>query len=235
VSSPEGVLVDGWDRACSVDPALRGLALLETLEGEAALAEQPVGRATACALRAAQRWFGPELETVFACGACGETMEVRLEVDDLLASAPEEIPASLELMVAGRRLVVRPLRPSDLAAARATGDADGAARMLLERAVVSAEPALAGPDLEGLAGPVSEALERCDPLGLVTVDVACPACGAAATPVLDVVDWCWTVADAHVARLLEEVDALARAYGWSEREILALAPRRRAAYLELVA
>jgi hypothetical protein len=30
-----------------------------------------------------------------------------------------------------------------------------------------------------------------------------------------------------------EVDALARAYGWREADILALSPARRAAYLEL--
>src|SRR5206468_730296 len=35
-------------------------------------------------------------------------------------------------------------------------------------------------------------------------------------------------------RLLREVDALARAYGWREPDILALTPWRRDAYLQLV-
>jgi hypothetical protein len=34
--------------------------------------------------------------------------------------------------------------------------------------------------------------------------------------------------------LLREIEALARAYGWSEREILDLSPQRRHTYLELV-
>ncbi len=33
---------------------------------------------------------------------------------------------------------------------------------------------------------------------------------------------------------LVEVDALARAYGWTEAEIMQLSPTRRAAYLQLV-
>ena len=36
-------------------------------------------------------------------------------------------------------------------------------------------------------------------------------------------------------RMLLDIHALARAYGWSESDILALPPRRRQAYLELVA
>ena len=35
-------------------------------------------------------------------------------------------------------------------------------------------------------------------------------------------------------RLFLDIDALARAYGWTEREILNLPPARRAAYLQIV-
>jgi hypothetical protein len=39
--------------------------------------------------------------------------------------------------------------------------------------------------------------------------------------------------DARARALLAEVHSLARAYGWTEPEILALSPQRRAAYLEM--
>jgi hypothetical protein len=45
----------------------------------------------------------------------------------------------------------------------------------------------------------------------------------------------WTELRAHARRLLREVDVLARAYGWTEPDVLALDERRRAAYLELAA
>ena len=44
----------------------------------------------------------------------------------------------------------------------------------------------------------------------------------------------WAEVDAAAQRLLHEVDVLARAYGWTEPEVLALSEARRAAYLRLV-
>jgi hypothetical protein len=38
----------------------------------------------------------------------------------------------------------------------------------------------------------------------------------------------------HARSLLAEVHSLARAYGWTESEILALSPQRRSTYLEMV-
>ena len=49
----------------------------------------------------------------------------------------------------------------------------------------------------------------------------------------DIATVLWTELAGLARSLIEEVDALASAYGWSEREILALSGRRRRAYLEL--
>jgi hypothetical protein len=40
--------------------------------------------------------------------------------------------------------------------------------------------------------------------------------------------------DARARRLLHEVDVLARTYGWTEDEVLALSEQRRASYLRIV-
>jgi hypothetical protein len=44
----------------------------------------------------------------------------------------------------------------------------------------------------------------------------------------------WSELGAWARRLLHEIHSLARAYGWSESEILTLSPARRQAYLELI-
>jgi hypothetical protein len=51
----------------------------------------------------------------------------------------------------------------------------------------------------------------------------------------DIGEFFWTEIAVQAQRLLREIDALARAYGWTEREILSLPGQRRQAYLELVA
>ena len=72
-----------------------------------------------------------------------------------------------------------------------------------------------------------------DPLAEVLVDIACPACGEAFVADLDVAQFVWAEVRARALALLRDVDALARAYGWTEEQVLALGDTRRDAYLEL--
>ena len=61
----------------------------------------------------------------------------------------------------------------------------------------------------------------------------CLGCGHPWQPLFDIATLLWTELTNLARSLIEEVDALASAYGWSERDILALGGRRRRAYLEL--
>ena len=79
---------------------------------------------------------------------------------------------------------------------------------------------------------LARAMADADPLAEVLVDVSCPACGASFVTDLDIGAFVWVELRAHAHRLLREVDALARTYGWTEPEVLALDERRRAAYLD---
>ncbi|MFE2678310.1 hypothetical protein [Streptomyces hygroscopicus] len=122
--------------------------------------------------------------------------------------------------------------------------ADRARRALLARCVVSVHrsgqpvPADRLPAAE-LPEPVqrrlAEAAERADPAADVTLNVACPACGAATRAELDIASYLWAELDHWARDLLLDVHLLATAYGWSEPQILALSPLRRRYYLELCA
>jgi hypothetical protein len=65
------------------------------------------------------------------------------------------------------------------------------------------------------------------------IAVECPDCGHGWTLELDVAAFVWREIEISAARLLHDVDVLARRYGWSEREILGLSAPRRRFYLEL--
>ena len=77
-------------------------------------------------------------------------------------------------------------------------------------------------------------MARHDPDADVSIAFECPACGAAWLSRFDIVSYFWGELDDWAQRLLAEVHALARAYGWSEAAILALSPTRRRFYLEMV-
>ena len=73
-----------------------------------------------------------------------------------------------------------------------------------------------------------------DPQADVELALSCPACGHAWPAAFDIASFLWTEVDAWARVLLHEIHALASAYGWREADILALSPRRRRAYLELI-
>jgi hypothetical protein len=65
------------------------------------------------------------------------------------------------------------------------------------------------------------------------VEVLCPACGHTWVERFDPVQFLWTELDAWAARALQDVHALARSYGWRERDILEMSAARRRVYLAM--
>ena len=81
---------------------------------------------------------------------------------------------------------------------------------------------------------LSRHMEALDPGAGVSFALVCPQCGTCWDAQLDVGELVWQKLRAAAERLLLDVDALARAYGWTEPEVLRLSPVRRAAYLQMV-
>jgi hypothetical protein len=79
-----------------------------------------------------------------------------------------------------------------------------------------------------------DALEALDPNAELSLSVHCGVCGQHSLAQLDLGVLLWDEIDGHAHALLAEVDTLARAYGWTESEVLALSAARRAAYLAMV-
>ena len=206
--------LDLWQEAEGRAPVERSLALAAVsgrpLEELSAL---PIGERDALLL---ELHAGETLDATAACPACGERAEFSVDVRSLVAGAAGARPGAW-----------RPPDSTDVAAAAATGDAESAERVLLERCAGSAE--LSPEERAAVAAAMAEA----DPLAEVLVDVSCPACGEDFVADLDIGAFVWADVRSRAQRLLLEVDALARAYGWTEAEVLALGERRRGAYLQL--
>src|SRR5580765_934044 len=214
-----------WEEADALPPVGRALTLASLEGGDAAeLARLPLGRRDARLLRLHAALVGPALEATASCPYCGEAAEFALDVDELLARgddavAPEPVDA------AGRRIVWRLADSRDVIEAAGAADVEAAERLLFARCVESG-----GDDAREA---VTAAMAEADPLAEVLVDLPCPACGEAFVADVDVPRFVWAEVRARALGLLRDVDALARAYGWTEAEVLELGESRRAAYLEL--
>lgn len=80
-----------------------------------------------------------------------------------------------------------------------------------------------------LAGRLSDL----DPLAEVLVDLRCELCGERWQALFDIVTFFWNELHARSRRLLQEIDLLARTYGWTEGEVLRMSEQRRGLYVEM--
>jgi hypothetical protein len=231
-------MLDTWERGLGQGPVQRGLTLLALAfpgDDPDALAALSVGERDRRLLALREVLFGARSTGLVACPRCGEQVELEFALGDLRAAPPA--PGPLVLSGDDHELHLRLPDSRDLLAAAAAGE-DDAPLVLLSRCVVAghvgSEPARAdrlSPELVAAAG---RALAQADPQADMRFALTCPACGNGWSAPFDVVPFLWTELDAWAGRTLADVHALAGAYGWSEAEILALAPGRRASYLRMV-
>jgi hypothetical protein len=230
----ESELLSLWERGLARHPIDRALLLCSwarpELPGER-LAGLPLGVVNTALLRMRARLFGPRIELQVRCEQCGEQLAVGLVVDELLADADQGDDRG-EVDVGAFRFRVPDSR--DMASVASELDAEAAALRLLERCCI-AHPGTAVPALAAMLGDVEARLEVADPIADLRLAVSCEACGHAWDTTLDAGALLWDEVRRHAEGLLGQVAALARAYGWTERDVLALSPRRRAAYLGMLA
>ncbi|MGH8666102.1 MAG: hypothetical protein ACREUX_17715 [Burkholderiales bacterium] len=81
---------------------------------------------------------------------------------------------------------------------------------------------------------LARTLAERDPLVALSVLCPCPACGADNDIPIDLEAVALARLDHRRRSLLHEIHALASRYGWTEAEIVALPPARRAHYLALI-
>jgi hypothetical protein len=231
-------LLSAWEAGAAEAPLDRAPSLLRRLGStapDAGLDQLTVGQCDALLFKLRRELFGDVLEAVATCPGCGSDVELSLSVSELqppLLEAPIP-PATLEH--SGCTVAFRPPRNEDLRALAASG-AEAGLSALVERCVIEARGA------DGRAVTVTElpsgsleaivaAMAASDPGAQTELRIPCP-CGAEWVDELDIRSVVWTDLTDWVGRTLSEVHQLARAYGWSEAEILSMAAWRRRWYLE---
>lgn len=230
-------LLQLWERALPLDTASRAVLLAASVAppaGTDEVMEWPLGRRDARLLQLRTALSGGAIDAVTVCPNCDA--ELSFEVDPVALEQAGEVMELEPVIVDGWHVHCRPITTADLAAVAAMGDATTGEQLLLERAVVRTTPP---PGVGPTPVPVpvrravADALAAADPLAEILVELGCPECGECVTVTLDVAAFAWAALDTRARRLLQDVDLLARTYGWSEDEVVALSDQRRAAYVGL--
>ena len=219
-----------WERAVGMDRWGRGDALL----GAIGTVPEALGPRNAALIALRSELFGRDWRLRSRCPECGSEIEFAPDSAALAAELKRMAaePSTVSVDWQGRSLELRAPTSQDLAAISHHADRDAAARALLARCI---EGAIDTDELdEAAVEELGARIEALDPGAVVSFRVSCPDCTHGWSAPVDVGEAFWSELQLLAERVLTEVDALARAYGWTEDAVLRLSPMRRAAYLQLV-
>jgi hypothetical protein len=232
--SPQTILAV-WEAGRQQHELDRALTLLAAAYPELSrdeLADLPIGERDARLLRLRILMFGGAAAGTSECPQCGERVEFSLDTHTL-ADTGELAETAREVEVNGTCVRFRLPTSRNLADAVAAPDQSRGVRRLIERCVI--EPRLPEELSDHVVEALSHAMAKVDPQAELIISLGCPNCGKHWELLFDIAPFFWNEIAALAQRLVYEIDALARAYGWTEREILSLPAQRRRTYLEMLA
>ncbi|MCP3705427.1 hypothetical protein M3I54_00205 [Paraburkholderia sp. CNPSo 3274] len=231
-------LLFAWERGSSPAhlPALhRALSMLEVACPECsrtALAALGISARDRLLLQMREASFGTRLDCRFDCPQCGAALEFTASTEALQPPCANQSDTEF----GAYRLSLREATSEDLCVAAREADGGEALRVLTERCVHveneqgQLEPPSTWPfDLRQHAG---ECLETLHASAAIVLQFDCPACRRHDAQTFDAAAFVWREVVHHAQRLLDDVHALAWAYGWSEAAVLRMHQRRRQAYLD---
>lgn len=202
-------LVEEAARLSPLDRAVRMYAALGGASPQEA-ADCPLDRRDRELFAARKAAFGTKVPVLAHCPECETTLESSVDIDALLQleGTPDEAVRA----------------PSSRMLAEAVGAANDDALALACRLDETLDPSRVG-----------ERLEAAFPLLDLLVGFECVECGHDFAQPFDIAACLWTELQRMADGVLDDIDAIARAYGWSEAEIMALGPVRRRAYIARIA
>jgi len=232
------LLLELWERGAAWHPLDQALLVVQTADADGP-AEDPsewtIGRRDRRLLEIRRDTFGDRIDGCAECPACRSSLEFELSCAGLMALQGSARSVEQTIEHEGVPWVMRAPNSRDLAVAALGPDLDSARTALLARC---AQPLHRdGPDAtewtESRRAALGEALAVLDPLAEILIDLTCQVCGHAWQCLFDIATFLWSEIRARCRRLLQDIDVLARTYGWTETEILRLSDQRRGLYVQM--
>jgi hypothetical protein len=234
-------LLAAWERGLNQPPARRVLTLLNADDDGGtfeALARLSIGERDRRLLCLREQMFGPHLNAIAECPACGESLEVDFNIADVRVEPNEPTSEPFTLEHEGYVVAFRLPASLDLGSLDENAAAVENRRRLVELCVLSASRSgsvISADELpEELVAAIAAQMAKADPQAEILITMQCPACPHQWSTPLDIGAFFWAELNAWATRLLREILLLAAAYGWREPDILALSPTRRQLYLEML-
>jgi hypothetical protein len=233
-------LLDLWEAGAAQPMARRALWLLLAAQPDTSyetLAQLPIGQRDALLLALRERLFGTQFVSVARCPQCGEHLQLTFSTSSL-QPAVHTGSSTLSLQAGSYAVRYRLPNSADLLLLAGCDTVEAGRRLLVGRCLLAVEQDGVDQPIDAVPHDVIAAvalqMARSDPQADVQFDLSCPACAHQWQAVFDVMAFLWGEIDRWARRVLVDVHVLARAYGWSETDILSMSAARRQMYLDLI-
>ncbi len=234
-------LLHVWERGQAQPPFDRAVTVLAAGlpdQSPEAVAGLPIGQRDAGLFALREQSMGGELQAFAECPACKAELAFTLRTEELRSSALADGRAEPgEVSRDGISAIFRLPSSLDFANLPATSDVRAVREWVARRCVIDVRrdgrPIDAVELPTELIDAISEAMAEKDPQAEILINLSCPECDHRWSDLFDIGAFFWSEITVMAKRLLADVDALARRYGWREADILAMTPWRRHAYLQL--
>jgi len=227
-----------WEQGAGLHPLERALLILDygcPEHGREAILDLSLGARDRLLFDIYRRTFGEALEAYTECPACHERLEFSLSCAAFVNDDAARQVSTQCVEINGIEFSLRPPNSRDAAAAAGSESLAAAKQTLLTRCATPVARIDHGVDAlpESMQREIATAIADLDPQAELLMDLVCPTCGGAWQGVFEIISFLWAEIRARARRLLQEIDVLARTYGWREADILALSDARRSLYVQM--
>jgi hypothetical protein len=234
-------LLDIWEQGLMQSSSRRALLLLSAAYSDMSIEdieELSIGERDTRLLRLRESVFGQQLSSVLECPVCHTSLEIDFNIEEILMNSQPGPEKPLSLADSSYEVQFRLPNSRDLEAVSGCPDLSESRRVLVQRCLVSAHNTVGNISFDELPPEILDKIEdhmsESDPQADIQLSISCSFCGNIWQETLDIISYFWQEINSWAHRVLYQVHKLASAYGWSERDILALSPPRRQFYLDAV-
>ena len=236
-------LLQIWEMGIDSSVLNSGIQLLNiayNMPGIQDAAQLSIGERDARLLLMREKLFGKQLVSKAQCPKCAETVEWEMSTTEMLLQSPQldSQPKIFELEIENFHLQFRLPNSEDILKQMDNNSKKMNSRQLLFDCIIDVKAKNKKYNITDLPEVALEMLmqqmEKEDPQSNLSLSLNCPVCSNQWTAVFNILSYLWAEIDNWAKHLLQEIYVLARAFGWSERDIVNMSSRRRQMYLEML-
>jgi len=235
-------LLSIWENCLPYPVLERSLYLLSVLYDTDmdTVAKMSIGERDTRLLQFREWIFGPRLINVSQCPYCSTPIEWETNINDIrLQEVTAEVSVkTLKLETDGFNIDFRLPNSSDIMMAISNPGLAADPVKIVSGCILSVLHHGKEYKPQALPPAVIDKLEQRmneeDPQAEIKMVLNCPECEKQWEASFDILNYLWLEIDNWAKRLLKEVAALAKAFSWSEKDILSLSYQRRRMYLEII-